>query len=94
MVFCRGLITDEMADYIVQLHCMTGCDTNSGFYGKGKQSVYDRVTKSPIARRQVSRCGESLDLEEQVVERLSEFIRHVIYGDNKNNTMDEARAAK
>ena len=51
MVFCRGLVTEEMADCIVQMHCMTGCDANSGFYGKGKKSVYDRVTKSPVAQR-------------------------------------------
>ena len=47
-VLCCGLVTDEMADCIVQLHCMTGCDANSSFYGKGKKSVYDRVAKSPV----------------------------------------------
>jgi len=35
-ILCHGLVTDEMADCIVQLHCMTCCDANSGFYGKGK----------------------------------------------------------
>ena len=57
-----------MADYIVQLHCMTGCDANSGFYGKGKKSVYDQVAKSPMARRQLLRCGESLDLENETAQ--------------------------
>lgn len=49
--FCRGLVTEEMADCIVQLHCITGCDANSGFYGMGKSSVYYKVAKSPVARR-------------------------------------------
>ena len=48
--------------------CMTGCDANSGFYGKGKTSVYDQVAKSPVARRQLSWCGEDHDLDEEVVE--------------------------
>jgi len=39
IVLCRGLVTEEMAECIVQLHCITGCDANSGFYGKGKSSV-------------------------------------------------------
>jgi len=52
---------------------MTGCDANSSFYGKGKKSVYDRVAKSPVAQRQLSRCGDSVDLEE-----LFQFTRHVI----------------
>ena len=56
--------------------------------------MYDQLAKSPVARRQLSRCGESLDLEEEVVEQLFEFTRHVIYGDNKSNTIAEARAGK
>ena len=47
---------------------LTGCDANSGFYGKGKTSVYDQVAKSPVTRLQLSRCGESHDLEEELVE--------------------------
>ena len=61
---------------------MTGCDANSGFYGKGKKAVYDQVAKSPAARRQLPRCGESFDIEEEV-EQVFEFTRHIIYGDNK-----------
>ena len=75
----------------MQLHCMTGCDANSGFYGKVKKLVYDQVAKNPVARRQLSWCGESLDLEEEEVEQLFEFTRHVIYGD-KSSTIAEARA--
>ena len=92
MVLCRELVTDEMADCIVQLHCMTGCDANSGFYGKGKKSVYDRVAKSPVAQQQLSRCGDSLDLEEEeeVLEELFQFTRHVICGNKKSSTMAEA----
>ena len=61
-IFCRDLVTEEMADCIVQLHCFTGCDANSGIYGKGKSSVYDKVAKSPVARWQLSHCGDTLDL--------------------------------
>jgi len=43
MVSCKDMVTDEMADCIIQLHCMTGCDANSGFYGKGKMSLYAKV---------------------------------------------------
>ena len=70
---------------------MTGFDANSGYYGKGKKLVNDQVAKNPVARRQLSWCGESLDLEEEVVEQ---FTRHVIYGDNKSSTIAEASAAK
>ena len=36
-VSCRDLVSDEMADCVMQLHCMTGCDANSGFDGKSKK---------------------------------------------------------
>jgi hypothetical protein len=93
-VLCRVLVTDEMADCFVQLYYMTDCDVNSGFAGKGKMSVYNHVANSHVARRQLSRCGESLDLEEEVVEKLFASTRHVIYGDNKSTTMAEARPVK
>ena len=46
VVSYRGLVTDEMAYCIVQLHSMTGCDANSGFYGKGQMSLYVKVAKN------------------------------------------------
>ena len=93
-VLCRGLLTEEMADCIVQIHCFTGCDANSGFYGKGKSSVYEKVAKSSLARQQLSRCGDSLHLEEEIEQELFAFTRQVIYGDKKSTTMAEARASK
>ena len=93
-VLCRGLVTEEMAECIVQLHCITGCDANSGFYGRGKSSVYDKVAKSPVARQQLLRCGNSLDLKEEVFEDLCKFTRCIIYGDTKSSNMAEARATK
>ena len=90
-VLCRGLVSEEMADCIVQLHCITGCDANYRFYGKGKSSVYDKVMKSPVAQRQLLQCGYSLDIEEEMVEELFKFTRH---GDMKSRTMAAARATK
>ncbi|KAI4808466.1 hypothetical protein KUCAC02_000525 [Chaenocephalus aceratus] len=63
-------------------------------FGKGKKSVYDQVAKSPVARQQLSRCGDNLALTEEVLEQLFAFTRSIIYGDNKSKTMAEARAAK
>ena len=49
-ILCHGLVTEEMADCIVQLHCITDCDVNSSFYGKGKSLVYNKVAKSAVAQ--------------------------------------------
>ena len=83
-ILCRNLVPEEMAE----------CHANSGFYDKGKLSVYDKVAKSAEARQQLSKCGNSLDIEEEAIEELFEFTCHVIYGDKVSRTMGTARAAK
>ena len=62
-VLSRGLVTHEIMECFAQLHCFTGCNANSGFYGKGKVAIYNKVAKSPVAQQQISLCGNSLDLE-------------------------------
>ena len=52
------------------------------------------MEKSPVAQRQLDRCGDSLDLQEEVLEDMLQFIRHVIYGNKKSSTRAEARSAK
>ncbi len=56
--------------------------------------MYDKVVKSAEAREQLSKCGNSLDIEEEAIEELFEFTRLVIYGDKMSRTMGTARAAK
>ncbi len=56
--------------------------------------LYDKVVKSTEAREQLSKCGNSLDIEEEAIEELFELTRLVIYGDKMSTTMGTARAAK
>ena len=93
-ILCRNLVPEEMASCIVPLHCLTGCDANSGFFGKGKLSVYDKVARSAEARELLSKCGNSLDIEEEAIEELFKFTRTVIYNDKISKTTGTARAAK
>jgi len=93
-ILCRSLVPEEMASCIVQLHYITGCDANSSFYGKGKSSVYDKVTRSDAAQQTLLKCGNSLDINEDILDELFKFTRNVIYGDNKSSSMAEARADK
>ena len=44
------LCGEVMAEYIIPLHVLTGCDPNSGFYGVGKKKVADRSEKSVEAQ--------------------------------------------
>jgi len=90
---CHRLVTATMAECIVRLHCMTGCDSYCSFYGKGKKLVFDQVAKSLVAQWQFLWCGDDLHLKEEVEDELLGFVRNVIYSDSKSNTMAEVRAA-
>lgn len=59
----------------------------------GKLSVFERVSKSAAAQQQLSKCGDRLDPEEEVLKGLFVFTRHA-YGDKNSSTMAECRATK
>ena len=82
-------MTEEIAACIVPLHCLTGCNANSRFYGKGKLSVYDKVSRSAEAQERLSKYGNSLDIEE-AIEELFEFTRLAVYGDKMSKNMGTA----
>ena len=54
-ILCRNLVPEEMADCIVPLHCLTGCDANSARVNK--LLVYDKVAKSAEVQQQLSKCA-------------------------------------
>ena len=55
-VLCHGLATEEMYNCIVKLHCFTGYDVSSGFYGKGQAFIVRQSCKE--LQRQLARCGD------------------------------------
>ena len=73
---------------------MTGCDANSGFYGKGKGMLFDKVNSSDRAKQQLQHCGSAKEIEEIDVQELMSFTRELIYGDFNSKTMGESRAQK
>ena len=78
-----------MADCIVPLHCLTGCDANSARVNK-----LLKVAKSAEAQQQLSKCANSLDIEDKAIEELFEITRLVICGDKVSRTMGTDQVAK
>ena len=78
-----------MADCIVPLHCLTGCDANSARVNK-----LLKVAKSAEAQQQLPKCANSLDIEDKAIEELFEITRFVICGDKVSRTMGTDQVAK
>ena len=56
--------------------------------------MYDKVARSAEAWELLSKCGNSLDIEEEAIEELFKFTQTVIYNDKMSKTMGTGRAAK
>ena len=78
---CNSLVSPEIAEIIIQLHVLTGCDHNSGFNGHGKKSILERVIKSSKARRLLMGCGNCLPASPDVINDLKTFVLKYIYTD-------------
>ena len=94
LISARCLCDDEMAESIIPLHVLTGCDHNSGFYGVGKKAVIDRLQKCKEAHYLLAKCGTQLPITGEVINDLEQFVIRYIYCDTRNKTLTEARAAK
>ena len=90
----RQFLKDSMIECIIPMHCMTGCDANSGFFGNGKKKTFEKFENSESAWRQLMQCGECLEIDEEVIQDLMQFTRHIMYGDNTSQSMAEARTTK
>jgi len=92
-ILCFSLASEDMARCIVQLHYITGCDANSNFYGKGKSLASDKVTRSVVAQQTLLKRENSLDIDQDMIDKLLKFTCNVIYGDNKSSA-DKWKAMK
>jgi len=85
-ISCHSLVSEDMARCILQLHYIIGCDANSSFYGKSKSLACDKVTRSVAAQQTQLKCGNNLDVDEDIIDELLKFTHNVIYGDNKSSS--------
>ena len=92
--FCRGMCTEDVAKCLIPFHVLTGCDANSCFFGHGKMSLYEKLSKSTEARSLISKCGEGLPLSDDVLNDLKSFVIRYIYGDTQSSSLNLARATK
>ena len=68
-----------MADVIIQLHVITGCDHKCGFYGHGKKAAIKKVMKSSEARVLLHECGDALPIPTHVLNNLKTFVIKYVY---------------
>ena len=93
-VTARELCPPSMAKVIIQLHALTGNDSNNGFFGHGKRSIYDKVAKNPKLQKLLYDVGKQIPMNDNVLQQMKRFVIRAVYGDMKSCTAREARAGK
>ena len=93
-ITARELCPPAIAKIIVQLHALTGNDSNNGFFGHGKRSIFDKVVKNPKYQKLLYDVGKDIPLTDSVLEQMKRFVIRAVYGDMKSYTIREARAVK
>ena len=78
---------------LIPFHLITGCDHTSGFYGRGKKSMFEKIQKDQVAQRLLQKVGECLELSDAVRDDMRRFVLLKIYGGEETNSA-ETRAAK
>ena len=61
-VNCRTLFDESLVACIIPFLLMTGCDANSGQYGKSKGTLFEKMKSSDRAIQQLQSCGDDVEL--------------------------------
>ena len=90
---CAEMLPGHIAKVVVPFHIITGCDHNSGFFGRGKKSLFEKLKKDRQAQELLQEVGESLTLEDSVRLNMKRFVLWKMYGENTDSCA-KARASK
>ena len=87
------MCSPERASIIVQLHVLTGSDSTSGFFGRGKNAVVKNVLKNiEDAKLLLDDLGKSLTMPEAVYKKIILLVLRYVYNDKKSLNIAESRS--
>ena len=77
---CFSLCSADLASVIVQIHLLTGADTTSSFFGRGKKAVIKNVRKNiDEAKELLKNFGKSFTMTEDCFKNVILFVIRFIY---------------
>ena len=64
----------DVSSALIWIHCLTGCDSVSAFYGKGKIKALKLMLEDESFVDVFSKLGEHFDMSADVYDKLEEFV--------------------
>ena len=90
---CTVLISSNIANVLVPFHVTNGYNHTSGFYGRGKISIFEKLQKHQEEQHLLQKFRESLKFSDDVRDDLRRFVLLKISGGKETN-YTEAKGAK
>jgi 5'-3' exonuclease len=86
----RSQIGDDITHALIGLHAITGCDSVSGFYGKGKVKAAKLLFKEQAYQQSLGELGMQHEVSEDLCAKLDSFVCH-LYGQSACADVNDAR---
>ena len=86
----RSQIGDNIAHALIGLHAFTGCESVSGFYGKGKVKAVKLLFKDEVYQEAFGELGMQPEVPDAMFTKLDSFVCH-LYGQTACADVNEAR---
>ena len=93
LISCNEFCPPNLVEIIVQFYAITVCYSSNGFYGYGKNSIYDKISRVLHLRDLIINVGKKLPLSDSVRKVMNTFVIQAM-DDNKSETLGEARSVK
>ena len=74
-----------------QFYSLTGCDTTSCFYNRGKTSILNKVMKNPACIKLIQSLGNDVVLSDRYTKDAMKFIQTIVYSGRDNESYVETR---
>ena len=66
LISCNEFCPPNLAEIIVQFYTMIGCDSNNRFYGDGKSSIHDKISRLSHLLDLIINVGKEFTLSDSV----------------------------
>ena len=78
----------EICSALLAFHALTGCNSTSAFLRIGKKKAWKVLTKSTAHQNSLACVGQSLNIDEDIVEKIEAFVRslYAISAKGKKNS--------
>lgn len=91
MYSCDSFKIENYRSIVAFLHCFTGCDTVSGFAGKGKKSTVDLLLKTPNLLDLIRPFYEPQSDPQIIARNGCDLIKHIYNCKNNTLTLNDLR---